>query len=110
MQKNQAKKSKHPQTVRENGDFGPQNAPEAAPSPFAAAIGDLVAFLPLARAGDRAAQRAFARERGLMVDAIAERINGAAGDILGDVVLEEENGAYTVIEDYLDFLTEQGVL
>ena len=45
-----------------------------------------------------------------MVDAIAERINGAAGDILGDVVLEEENGAYTVIEDYLDFLTEQGVL
>ena len=32
------------------------------------------------------------------------------GDILGDVVLEEDGGAYVIIEDYLDYLKEQGVL
>ena len=77
---------------------------------FAARIGKYAAFLALAAAADRAAQRAFALQMGLMLDAIADIINTAAGDTLGDVVLEDAGGYYTVIEDYRDFLIEQGVL
>ena len=45
-----------------------------------------------------------------MPDAIVDKINTVAGDFIGDIVLEEENGIYVIIEDYLEFLTEQGVL
>ena len=112
-----------PQTVREKPASAPEPPPAApvqplpvtpstaaALSPLAEALGDLAAFLPLARSGDRAAQREFARSRGLMVDAIADKINTVTGDILGDIVLEQEGDAYVIIEDYLDFLTDQGVL
>ncbi|MBE6690419.1 MAG: hypothetical protein E7590_03955 [Ruminococcaceae bacterium] len=82
-------------------------APESA---LAAAVGELLPFLPLALAKDRAGQRAFALSRGMLPDAIADRINTAALELLGDILLEEENGCYTVIEDYLEYLSEQGVM
>ena len=82
---------------------------EGAPT-LSQALGGLVTFLPLAAAADRAAQRAFALQQGLMPDAIADKINTVVGDFLGDVVLEEENGVYVIVEDYLDFLREEGVL
>ena len=82
----------------------------AAPTSFAAALGELAAFLPLAQTRDRAAQRAFALKQGEMPDAIADKINTVAGDFVGDIILEEENGVYTVIEDYLEVLKEEGVL
>ena len=111
-----------PQTVAENAALAadPPPAPtpcEPAPSapaqvlsPLAQSLGELTAFLPLCLAGDRNAQREFARTHGLMTDAVADRINTAAGELLGDVVLEEEGGAYVIVEDYLDYLKEQGVL
>ena len=87
-------------------------APSAAAvtSPLAEGLGDLAAFLPLAAARDRAGQRAFARSIGLMPDAVADKINTVAGDIIGDIVLEEDNGVYILVEDYIDILTEEGVL
>lgn len=119
-----------PQTVCENGDFcndptasvpavqpadsggtpPPAGAAAAAASPLAAALGKLAGFLPLAKARDRAAQRAFATAHGMMPDAVADRINTAAAELMGDVILEENDGVYEIIEDYLDDLIEQGVL
>ena len=87
-----------------------ETATEAEEKPLAAALGEFAGFLPLALARDRAAQRSFATAHGLMVDAIVDKINTVAGDILGDIVLEEDGGAFSVIEDYLEFLQEQGVL
>ena len=90
------------------------NAPPVADSeqssPLAAALGDLAAFLPLALTKDRAAQRAFASAKGLMPDAVADKINTVAGDLLGDILLEDVGGAYAIIEDYLDLLYQEGVL
>ena len=64
-------------------------------------LGDLCDFLNYALRFDAAAQRSFARGRGEMIDSIADRINEIAADILGDVLLEEnDEGGYTVIEDY----------
>lgn len=79
-------------------------------SPLLQALGELVDFLPLAVARDGMAQRDFARKMKLMTDAVADKINTVAGDILGDIILEEENGVYAVIPDYLELLKEEGVL
>ncbi|MBO5326905.1 MAG: hypothetical protein J6A84_02140 [Clostridia bacterium] len=74
------------------------------------ALGPLAGFLPLAAASDRQGQRDFARSVGLMPDAVADKINTVAGDMMGDIILEEENGVYVILEDYKEFLIEQGVL
>lgn len=121
------KMTENPQTVSKNDDFLPfaaHNATEQIPetvtefaedtadtaSPFAKALGVLVGFLPLATAKDRQGQRDFAKSVGLMPDAVADKINTVAGDMMGDIVLEEENGVYVILEDYKEFLIEQGVL
>ena len=64
-------------------------------------LGDLIEFINCALRSDVAAQRNFARARGEMIDSIADRVNEISADILGDIVLEEDDGGgYTVIEDY----------
>lgn len=74
------------------------------------ALGELLPFFALADHGDREAQREFAKERGCMLDAIADRINTVATEKLGDVILEEVDGAYRIIEDYRLLLREEGIL
>ena len=73
---------------------------------LAAALGELAAFLSLKGAR---AQREFANAQGMMVDAIVDRINTVAGDMLGDILLEECDDGYAVIEDYLEILIEEGI-
>ncbi len=84
-----------------------KNAPSGG---LAAALGDLLPFVRLCRDGDGAGQRAFALARGSMVDAVADRVNTVAGDVFGDIILEEENGAYVVVPDYVTDLEKEGVL
>ena len=79
-------------------------------SPLQKALGELAEFVRLAAAGDRAGERRFAAAHGLMPDALADRINTAACDILGDIILEDAGGYYTVIEDYVEDLREAQVL
>lgn len=60
-------------------------------------------FVLAALAADAEAQRDLAREKGLLPDAMAEQINEASVDLLGDIILEQnDNGIYVVIEDYID--------
>ncbi len=87
-------------------------APSASPAEqrgFLESLGKWRDFLPLALSGERGAQRRFAEEKGVMLDAVVDEINTVAADFLGDVLLEEQNGAYAVIEDYLDWLKEQKI-
>ena len=39
-----------------------------------------------------------------------DEINTVSGDILGDIILEEGDDGYVVIDDYLEILREMGVL
>ena len=48
--------------------------------------------------------------RKIMVDAIVDKINTVAGDMLGDILLEEGDDGYAVIEDYREILIEEGIL
>ncbi len=83
--------------------------PDAIPveSTLASALGKYAAFLALSGAR---AQREFALSNGMMVDAIVDRINTVAGDMLGDILLEEGDDGYIVIEDYREILVEEGIL
>lgn len=113
---------KSTETVRETAEiFSPRPQPAlqggdkakallSANDPWEERLGALVEFLPLCQASDRAAQRDFALSHRMMLDAIADKINTVAGDILGDILLEEVDGAYVLIPDYIDDLKNQGVL
>ncbi len=85
-------------------------ASDDAPDTLKVALGTLAPFLPLCDPTDRAAQRAFAAGLGKMVDAIADKINTVAGDIIGDIILEDVGGAYAVLEDYREILQKEGIL
>jgi hypothetical protein len=46
----------------------------------------------------------FCRNAGKMIDAVADEINGIAADVFGDVILEEDDGGYVIIDDYREQL------
>ena len=41
---------------------------------------------------------------------LVDKINTVSGDILGDILLEEADGRFVIIEDYLPELQAEGVL
>jgi len=58
-------------------------------------------FLLAALDGDKDRQKQVAKRLSAMPDAIADEINEAAAELLGDIILEEgDDGDYRVIEDY----------
>ena len=65
-------------------------------------------FIEAALAHDKATQAHIAQKKGRMIDAVADEINEIAAEILGDIILENENGAYTVIEDYVEVFKNAG--
>lgn len=46
----------------------------------------------------------LAESEGLLLDAVIDRINEIAVDIIGDIIIENDGDIYTVIEDYVDML------
>lgn len=65
-----------------------------------AVLGILYPFAEAAYRADYSAQHAFSAERGMLPDLLADEINELAADAFGDILLEESDGGYTVIEDY----------
>lgn len=71
-------------------------------SQFFNAIGDIAEFIDICKSHDNAEKRKFAGRHGRSVDEIADLINEAALEILGDIVLEDSDNGYLIIEDYQD--------
>ena len=66
-------------------------------------------FLRAIRKEDAAEQRAAARAAGIPLEVLADEVNTLAADLLGDILIEESDDGYAVIEDYrgtLEALTE----
>lgn len=84
--------------------------PGETPVGLSARLGDLREFLRHAMATDVVAERAFAKKYGKMLDAVADEINEIAAEEWGDILLEETDGGFAVIEDYRERLLEEGVL
>ncbi|MBR2445583.1 MAG: TerB N-terminal domain-containing protein [Clostridia bacterium] len=94
-----------PAPVGVNHDSPAQPAPVVADAPqgdnaLADALADYLPFIAAAAEGNAAAQNAAAREMGKMIDAVADEINEIAAEIFGDVILEDGEGGYAIIEDY----------
>ncbi len=80
-------------------------------SSTAEALGVLCEFLQLVARGEGgSAQRRLADEIGMLLDAVADKINTVTGDILGDIVLEQGDDGYILVEDYREWLQEEGIL
>ncbi len=90
----------------------PAGSAAAKPDPFCSAP-ELSEFLRLAYDGDGKGQRALAARLHVLPDGLADRINewSAEGNI-GDIILEETDGVYTVIDEYREtvsvFLRKEG--
>ena len=61
-------------------------------------------FIAAVAAEDVSAQMQAARALGKMLDAVADEINGIAADVFGDVILEDADRGYAIIEDYREQL------
>ena len=85
----------------EDAESEQENAPTNA-SAFAAYL----AFLQAVQRGDGAGQRTAAKEAGALPEVLADEVNGIAADLFGDILLEECDGAFAVIEDYREILEE----
>lgn len=69
------------------------------------ALGEKYEFLLAALEGDLKRQKEIAKGLSAMPEAIADEINEAAAELLGDIVLEEdEAGGYRVIEEYREVI------
>lgn len=64
------------------------------------------AFLEAVLAENADLQRESAMALGKLTDAVAEEINERSADSMGDVLLEEGDAGYRVIDDYRDWLME----
>ncbi len=64
-------------------------------------LGQIAEFLTLCLSPNAAEQKKFAQSIGLGVDAVADKINECAVELFGDIFLESNGNAYTIIEDYL---------
>ena len=64
-------------------------------------LGDISEFVALCRTPSILNQRKFASAHGSTADELADKINEAAVDIFGDIILEDSGNGYSIIEDYL---------
>ena len=67
---------------------------------LAEALCEYMEFLRLADACDFVGQRKYAAAHGQMIDLIIDKINEISVENFGDVILEEGDGGYVIIEDY----------
>ena len=70
--------------------------------PLLLALRPYLAFLRAAMEKDAVRQRDIAQGLSKLLDALADEINDLAAEYMGDIILEENGGFYTVIEDYTD--------
>ena len=69
------------------------------------ALGEKYEFLLAAFNEDKAAQNQTAKRLSAMPDAIADEINEIAAELLGDIILEEDDlGGYRVIDEYREVI------
>lgn len=66
-----------------------------------ATLGQLAEFVNLCKNANALEQRKFASEHSTAVDELADKINETAVELFGDIILESNGSAYTIIEDYL---------
>lgn len=73
-------------------------------SSLASAFGESYKFLLICKSGYSQNLKSFARDMGMTVDELADNINEIAVDVIGDIIIEECDGTYKIVPDYLDMI------
>ena len=73
---------------------------------LADAMGSYLPFLRAVRDGDSMGQRNAARDAGMPLEVLADEVNGIAAELTGDILLEDRDGVFAVIEDYREILED----
>ena len=80
----------------------PQSSnPDSLYSQLYTTLGTLAEFVNLCKGASLIEQRKFASSHGTSADELADKINESAVELFGDIILENNGDAYTIIEDYL---------
>ena len=79
----------------------PTGNPDSLYSQLYARLGALAGFVNLCKGASLIEQRKFASSCGTSADELADKINEAAVELFGDIILEDNGEAYAIIEDYL---------
>ena len=83
----------------------PTNA-ESGDDAMKKAMRPYLSFLRAVWDEDAAGQKNAARGANLPLEVLADEINGLAAEHMGDILLEEIDGSYAVIEDYREIFTK----
>ena len=69
-----------------------------------AALSDYLSELRALKSGNSAPLRSLCMRLGKPVEAVVDEINEIAVDIIGDILVEETENGYGIIEDYADHI------
>ena len=87
-----------------------ESEPREPVSEFLAQIDVYRPFFDAVLSRDTMAQREFCKQKGMFPEHVIDIINEKAADILGDIVLEETENGYGLLEDYREmFDTEENI-
>ncbi len=68
------------------------------------ALGERLGFVLAVLKGDVVAQRKESEKLGILADALVDEINELAADAVGDILIEEGDDGYEIIEDYKELV------
>ena len=88
------------ESVVQAAPLSTSNTEEDPKSLFLQSISTHLPFFQLILKEDFSAQIQYVRENHLMSDAVVDEINTFAADLLGDILIEEEENGYRIIDDY----------
>ncbi len=81
-------------------------APSCDEDTLTGALGEYAFAVRQLKKGNIQPLHALARQKGQAAEALVDSINEIAVNIIGDIIIEENDGAYTFVEDYSDMIGE----
>ena len=98
-----------PQIAKEEAKKGEQDQETQEPiMEFLKEICEYKDFFDAIVSRDMVRQREFCRKKGIFSESAVDFINEKAADILGDILLEEGDSGYEIIEDYREMFDTEG--
>lgn len=67
-------------------------------------LSEYMPFINALNERDQSAAMAAAKSCGMLIDALVDRINEIASDEIGDILIEETDGAFEILECYLELI------
>ncbi len=97
----------HIQIFQEHAETKSESLPQDAPYlAFQSRISHHLDFFELIKIGDVSEQMRYIKANRIIAEAVVDEINEAAADIFGDILIEELDFGYQIIEDYKDIFIQ----